>query len=126
MTVVLSHLLYPRLDDARDLCLSSERIWLDLTNVPGSMVLYEKGSPQEFARIMELFESVLDSCPERLLFGTDHPAGMGDVPTIYGHLERYVTDKALLRSITLENPERFIDLFYAEKPVGRTGERASL
>lgn len=92
MPLVLVHSLFPKFKLARALMRRHEQLYLDMTNVPGTIGLYQE-TPQavrdNFAAFGdELCESddlyaILYEFSDRVMFGTDHPAGMGSVAQVY-------------------------------------------
>lgn len=108
MDVVLVHSLFPRLRLARELVSSYEQVWLDMTNSL-SMVLWHRRLPPEQwtdhfgdepEAEMECFEPLVEDFSERILFGTDHPVGMGTVRQIYADLDSFGFDEEVSSNLT--------------------------
>jgi predicted TIM-barrel fold metal-dependent hydrolase len=68
------------------------QLYLDMTNVPGTIGLYGvmpdavRDNAQVFgdvAQELEQFHAILSDFSGRVMFGTDHPAGMGSPDQVY-------------------------------------------
>jgi predicted TIM-barrel fold metal-dependent hydrolase len=72
--LVLCHCAFPRMEWAAAMARRHPQVWLDTTNVFGSIALAPAGARAELLRKAgDLF----DAAPERIFFGTDYPAAMG-------------------------------------------------
>jgi uncharacterized protein len=97
MQVVMVHSLFPRFRLARELVSSHENAWLDMTNSLSMVKWYRAldGNPwsdhfgDEPEAEMGAFEPLVDEFSEKILFGTDHPVGMGTIEQIYDDLESF-------------------------------------
>jgi predicted TIM-barrel fold metal-dependent hydrolase len=80
---VFCHMLFPKVRTAFELLEEFPNLHLDATNVFGTIALFRQTLADEMP------ELDLDECREemelhcrRIMFGTDHPAGMGDIQQI--------------------------------------------
>jgi len=97
MPLVLVHSLFPRFGLAHELMGRHERLYLDMTNVLSAVRWYTNAPggawPREEAALLEenmdRFHAVLKDYSGRVMFGTDHPAGMGSPSQIYADLDSF-------------------------------------
>lgn len=97
MPVVLVHALFPRFKLAYELMGEFPQLYLDMTNVPGTLKLYRavpevaatQGDGDVVARESGYFEGLLEDFSARIMFGTDHPVGMGSPEQIYADLDSF-------------------------------------
>ena len=82
LPVVLPHIGYPDFEWAFRLAADHNNVWLDVTNVAGSIVLIEPDDP-EHRRQADEFREGVSRFRGRIMFGTDHPAGMGPIERIF-------------------------------------------
>ncbi len=116
MPVVLVHSLFPRFRLAYELMERHPLLYLDMTNVPGTIRLYReapgilKSGPACDEAPLELghFDALLRDFNERIMYGTDHPAGMGSPRTIYSDFEDLVLDGKVRENILRNTPGRFL------------------
>ena len=106
MPIILSHMLFPRLRQALDLMQAYPQLMGDLTNVPGCLcwMAREQGRAVESLPETALLRRVLPGFSGRLLFGTDHPAGMGAYPGIYADLHALGLPADTVRAATWDTP----------------------
>jgi predicted TIM-barrel fold metal-dependent hydrolase len=89
LTFLLAHAFFPDLPYAFSLLPRYGNVHLDLTNVPG-MLLWKEGplpfgiSPPPWG--MEEFLAAIEENSGRIVFGSDHPAGMGTMEEILGQV----------------------------------------
>jgi predicted TIM-barrel fold metal-dependent hydrolase len=91
MPVVLVHSLFPRFELASSLMERHELLYLDMTNVIACVKYYlddpgfwsSQPGFEDFSGSIDSFYHLLDEFSDRIMFGTDHPAGMGSPRTIY-------------------------------------------
>jgi hypothetical protein len=112
LAVVLPHLGYPRLGWAFDLAERCPNVWLDATNVFGTLggriPPFEHGDLE--AQRRELL-SRLPPLADRVMFGTDHPVGMGSLEQIFTDLGTFDLDEATRERILLSTPAAFLDRY---------------
>jgi hypothetical protein len=79
---VFCHMLFPRLPIAFSLVEEYPNLYLDATNVFGTIALF-RASMQEIPELdLEKAKTEMERHCSRIMFGTDHPAGMGNIPQI--------------------------------------------
>lgn len=82
LTFIIPHMFYPRLEEGLYLLENYENVYLDTTNI--FTAIYqdeEKGLNRDKER--EILLKTLSKWSGRMLFGTDHPAGMSDLERIF-------------------------------------------
>jgi hypothetical protein len=95
MPVVLVHALFPRFRICYELMGEYPQLYLDMTNSVSAVRWYKEksgawadaGEWHELERNLEYFDPLLERFSGRIMFGTDHPAGMGTPEQIYADLE---------------------------------------
>lgn len=117
MPVVLVHSLFPRFELAYSLMERHGQLYLDMTNVPGTLGLYEK-TPRavrdNFAafgdepRDLDHFYGILDDFSDRVMFGTDHPAGMGSPEQVYNDFDRLDLSAEVRADLLRDSAARFL------------------
>jgi uncharacterized protein len=94
MPVVLVHSLFPRFELARELMDDYPQLYLDMTNAVSAVRWYSE-SPENWVDAMEgkdlalnieYFRPLIEENSGRIMFGTDHPVGMGSPEQIYDDL----------------------------------------
>ena len=117
MPVVLVHALFPRFRLAHELMARHPLLYLDMTNVPGTLRLY-LDTPDAAAlapdtadvlRELDHFHSLLQDFSPRIMFGTDHPVGMGSVRQIYKDLDSFELDEEVRRDLMGDSARRFLE-----------------
>ena len=82
LTFILPHMFYPELDDALYLLETYENVFIDTTNI-FSAILQDEVMGIDRDKQRETLSVTLNRWSKRAVFGTDHPAGMSDLDTIY-------------------------------------------
>ena len=72
--LVLCHCAFPRLEWAAEMARRHPQVWLDTTNVFGSIELAPEPAR---AGLLDKLADLFDAAPDRIFFGTDYPAAMG-------------------------------------------------
>jgi len=116
LPLVLSHCLFPRFDDARELIEEYDNVYLDATNVFGSLRLFmSEGAGGKFeelgAQYSDSFRDLLMAHSKRTIYGSDHPAGIGDLNDIYNDLFEFGLPREVERDLVFETPLAFIRRF---------------
>jgi predicted TIM-barrel fold metal-dependent hydrolase len=101
--LVLCHCAFPRLDWAAQMARSHPQVWLDLTNVFGSIARAPAGPLR--ADLERGVEGLLEAAPDRIFFGTDYPAAMGSLD----QLHTQVAQSAAAGPQLAENAARFVN-----------------
>jgi len=118
MPVVLVHSLFPRFKLAYELMARYPHLYLDMTNVPGTLAIYSKmpeaerasaGAFDEGPLEVDDFYSILAEFSGRVMFGTDHPAGMGSPEQIYKDLDGLGLDDSTRKDILRDSATRFLE-----------------
>jgi predicted TIM-barrel fold metal-dependent hydrolase len=81
--LVLCHCAFPRLGWAGAMARRHPQVWLDTTNVFGSI---ELGPEEARAGLLRKVDDLFEAAPDRIFFGTDYPAGMGSLPQLHGQV----------------------------------------
>jgi predicted TIM-barrel fold metal-dependent hydrolase len=99
MPVVLVHSLFPRFGLAHELMSGHPQLYLDMTNVISAVRWYLEAPPGAWAEFyderdalnegIEHFHRILEDFSDRVMFGTDHPAGMGSPEQIYADFDSF-------------------------------------
>jgi len=116
MPVVLVHSLFPRFGLAIELLRSHPKVYLDMTNVPSSILLYQRapqmlagrGGAEGLEGEIENFELLLADWHERIMFGTDHPVGMGSPKRICEDLDSFDMTAEARSNILYGTAARFL------------------
>ena len=95
MPVVLVHSLFPRFELAHKLMCEHPQLYLDMTNVLSSIRWHrewpdnwrEQAEGTEIERNLDYFYELFEKFSNRIMFGTDHPVGMGQPADIYADLD---------------------------------------
>ena len=106
LPVVLSHVGFPDLEWGFALADRFPQVWLDLTNVPGSFDW--SNSPSE---LVNMFQTGVGLFSDRVLLGTDYPAGIGTLDEIFTQLESIGLDDGVIEHVMVTSPERFFTRF---------------
>ncbi|MGE5663001.1 MAG: amidohydrolase family protein [Deltaproteobacteria bacterium] len=112
LTVILAHAFFPDLPYAFSLLRRFENVLLDLTNVIGMLRWAHGPLPFGISRSpwgTEEFACALEADASRVLFGSDHPAGMGTIEEIVGQVETFGLEKETLERILYGNARALID-----------------
>ena len=113
LPVVFAHSLFPRFDDAWRIVERYDNVWLEMTNVFSSFwdrryVLKEYGTEKHL-----LLEGI-GPHSERIMFGTDHPAGSGTLEEIYQTLDGAGLGESVRERLVGGTAERFVRSFWPD------------
>ena len=111
LPVVLAHVGFPDLEWGFSLADRYPQVWLDLTNVPGSVALMD--SPEE---LLVTFRRGLAQHRDRCLMGTDYPTGMGNLGEILGQFHSIGIDEDLLEHVMMKSTAAFFDQYGRPRP----------
>jgi hypothetical protein len=106
MPVVLAHMGFPDLEWGFSLADRFPQVWLDLTNVPGSFAWMD--TPDEL--VTTLHEG-MDRHRDRLLMGTDYPAGMGSLEEILEQFHSVGIEEGLLEHVMVTSTKNYFDRY---------------
>ena len=82
LTFILPHMFYPRLSEALYLLENYKNVYVDTTNI-FSAIIQDEENGMHRGREKEVLMDSLNKWSKRMVFGTDHPAGMSDIDTIF-------------------------------------------
>jgi hypothetical protein len=111
LPVVLAHVGFPDLDWGFSLARRFPQVWLDLTNIPGSLVRTKASGEQ-----IEVFRNGLSRYRDRTLVGTDYPAGMGNLDEILGQFSSIGIDEDLLEHVMVVSTGKYFDQYCRPAP----------
>jgi hypothetical protein len=111
LPTVLAHVGFPDLAWGFSLAERFPQVWLDLTNVPGSLALME--TPDE---LVTLLHEGLARHRDRSLMGTDYPAGMGNLDEILGQFQSIGIEESLLEHVMVTSTKAFFDRYGRPRP----------
>jgi hypothetical protein len=106
LPVVLPHIGFPDLEWGFSLADRFAQVWLDLTNVPGSFAWM--GVSDEL--ITTLHEG-MERHRDRVLMGTDYPAGMGNLDEILNQFHSIGIEESLLEHVMVTSTAAFFDQY---------------
>jgi len=107
LTFVVSHMFYPRLDEAVYLLETYSNVYVDMTNIFSAIVQDEKnGINRDIGR--EILIDTLQKWSKRSVFGSDHPAGMSDLDTILLDFNSFNLNNDLKRDLLFETADSLV------------------
>lgn len=110
MPIVAVHLFYPDLIGGLALMAACPNVWADLTNVPGAIRLAAPGgTPPGGTEHAELLRRELPRFSDRLLFGSDHPVGLGSLAQIHADLDALDLPEGVLEAMIWSNARRLVE-----------------
>jgi predicted TIM-barrel fold metal-dependent hydrolase len=102
--LVLCHCAFPRLEWATEMAQRHPQVWLDTTNVFGSIAM----APAEARpRLEEALRAAFVAAPDRIFFGTDYPAAMGTLEELHAQVAQSAVAGSQLE-VLAGNAERFV------------------
>jgi hypothetical protein len=104
LPVVLAHVGFPKLEWAFNLADRFPQIWLDLTNVPGSI-------QETNTALADVLREGVWRHRDRALMGTDYPGGNGTLEEILGQYESIGLGDELLRHLMLHSTKDYFDRY---------------
>lgn len=110
LPVVFAHSLFPAFADAWRLLERHDNVWLEMTNVFGTF-WEPRYVVKEYATEKALLLQGIGPRSERIMFGTDHPAGMGTLVDIYRTLEGAGLGEGVRERLVGGTAERFLRRF---------------
>lgn len=110
LPVVFAHSLFPEFGDAFRMLERYDTVWLEMTNVFGALwddrYRVAKLEPQKKV----LLEGI-GAHSDRIMFGSDHPAGMGTLEEIYRTLDDLRFPETVKENLLGETARRFVERF---------------
>ena len=103
--LVLCHCAFPRLEWATEMARRHRQVWLDTTNVFGSIVRVADGDSR--AALDRRLQDAFEAAPDRVFFGTDYPAAMGTLEELHAQVAESPVAGSQLERLA-GNAERFV------------------
>jgi uncharacterized protein len=114
LPVVFVHMAFPDMSTCFKLLEDYPELTLDATNVLSFLrPEFEpmvKSMPNGYQIIDELIEG-LETHSDRIMYGSDHPVGMGSLKGIYNDLEKLPISERARKEIREETPVAFVNRF---------------
>lgn len=106
---VFAHSLFPAFGEAWRILDLYDNVWTEMTNVFGSLWddRYPSGTLVSEGNKAKLLDG-LAVWSERVMFGSDHPAGMGSLEEIYRTLDRLGLSETVKENLLGETARRFV------------------
>jgi predicted TIM-barrel fold metal-dependent hydrolase len=107
LPVVFAHSLFPQFDEAWRILDRYDNVWMEMTNVFGALWddRYPSGTVvADKARLL----GGLATWSDRVMFGSDHPAGMGSLEEIYRTLDVLGLSETVKENLLGETARRFV------------------
>jgi len=117
MPVVLVHALFPRFGLAFELMGDYPQLYLDMTNSISAVRWYkespdtwlEQAGKYEIEENLDSFNELFERYSRRIMFGTDHPVGMGSPAQIYADLEWFGFDPEVRADLLGRTARAFLE-----------------
>ncbi len=109
LNLVISHACFPDLHSAFQMARDFAGVYIDLTNVPGSIPYFQANFGGKNLRSL-LLEGIKEF-RGRVFFGTDHPVGMGSVEEIFNQFQDLNLDNNDYSILTYEAADSFLEKF---------------
>ena len=104
---ILPHMFYPRLDESLYLLENYKNVTVDTTNVFSAIIIDEKkGINMDHER--EFILEVLNKWSNRMVFGTDHPAGMSSLDVIFKDFYSFNFKKNIISDLLFNTANNLI------------------
>lgn len=107
LTFVFAHSLFPEFDEAWRMVDRYDNVWLEMTNV-FSVLWDERYPPGSVEPDRKKLLDGIATWSERVMFGSDHPAGMGSLEEIYRTLEVLGLSETVRENLLGETARRFV------------------
>jgi len=117
MPVVLVHAFFPNFHLAVEMLERYPQVYADLTNVISAVRYYlddpgiswsDRPEPEDMAANLGAFDELIERFSDRMMFGTDHPAGMGSPEQIYRDLDSFKFAPEVRESLLCGTARRFL------------------
>jgi predicted TIM-barrel fold metal-dependent hydrolase len=111
---VYAHMAYPAIKEVFQMMEDYPDLYLDAVNVlsclrePYNIIL--AGHP-EGKKMPDILLEGIEKYKSRIMFGSDHPAGMDSLQNVINDLERLELSKETKKELSYETPKRFIERF---------------
>ncbi len=107
--LVINHACFPDLISAFDMARKFKGVYIDLTNVPGSIPYFQ--AEYNGNDLKTVLMNGIREFSGRCFFGTDHPVGMGGADEILKQFADLRLDPAQYKILTYDAPFDFINKF---------------
>lgn len=114
LPVVFVHMAFPEIETVFALLEEFPELTLDATNVLSIFREAFKPLVESLPNSTQVIDSLLrgiENFSERILFGSDHPVGMGALPDIYRDLETLPISDHAKENLSTETARRLVDRF---------------
>ncbi|MBW1704342.1 MAG: amidohydrolase family protein [Deltaproteobacteria bacterium] len=98
LTFILPHMFYPRLSEALFLLENYENVYVDTTNI-FSAIIQDEENGMNRDREREVLMDSLNKWSKRMVFGTDHPAGMSSADKIFSDFYSFKVNDTISRDL---------------------------
>jgi predicted TIM-barrel fold metal-dependent hydrolase len=107
---IIPHMFYPRLSEAVYLMENYENVYLDTTNIFSAILQDEKRGVNR-DRERDILMETLKKWSKRMFFGTDHPAGMSDVDTIFSDFYSFNLPNKIKQDLLHDSAYQFAERY---------------
>ena len=105
---VFSHMIIPKLDLAFEFAEEFPNLYLDATNVFGTIAMLRRMDSEMPGLDLEIAREGMERWCERIMFGTDHPAGIGSIEDIINDLRDFGLSRKAESEILHGTASRFL------------------
>ncbi|MBI4587519.1 MAG: amidohydrolase family protein [Candidatus Rokubacteria bacterium] len=110
LPVVFAHSLFPEFAQAWRMLERYDTVWLEMTNVIGAL-WDERYRIRKFEDQRQVLLEGINAWSDRIMFGSDHPAGMGTLEEIYRTLDGLRLAETVKENLLGETARRFVERF---------------
>lgn len=110
MPVVFAHSLFPEFGEAFRILERYDNVYLEMTNVFGAVMDDRYRIRGLETRQKELLDGIRH-LSDRVMFGSDHPAGMGSLVDVYRVLDRLALPETVKENLLGQTACRFVERF---------------
>jgi predicted TIM-barrel fold metal-dependent hydrolase len=111
---VFCHMVFPKLGFAFELVDEFPNLYLDATNVFGAIALYRRMNMEMAGLDLDEAREGMERRCDRIMFGTDHPAGMGSIEGILEDFRDFGLSPAVSTQILLGTASSFLNSHCSE------------
>ena len=117
LPIVFVHMAFPEITTVFKMLDDYPQLYLDATNV---LACFRKGyeigdSLLSNSKVtIDIIVNGLEKYHNRIMFGSDHPVGMGDLQSIYNDLQDLPLNEETKKSISAVTPKAFVSRFIPE------------
>ena len=107
--LIISHACFPDLMAAFEMARKYTGVYIDLTNVPGSIPYFQ--DEFEGHNLTKILINGIHEFSGRVFFGTDHPVGMGSVDEIFKQFGDLNLDPDINEMLMYKSASQFLEKF---------------